>query len=391
LSVALHKLRTLIALDCFANYSPEWAPIGLKSGIPIADSVAKPMISVTRIFRLGIRLAVWATPHVKEWHRKRNLNVSEAERHMGSRNWSEAEKYLAAALCERRYSSKRRVGFLLDLERAQRKQSKLDQAEQTARTAIELAAQVGDHALRAKAMEGLVDVQITQQKYSDAEQTIREIASLEAAQSRPDRARLATCARKLGTALLKSGRNDEAFEAFQQAASLAEQAFGADHLETAQSLSQLGMLSRQHGNHGEAQRCLRRALEIHRATSGPESNATTEALYNLAASLEQSGDLAGAMSEYERVLALKDRQVGGNREEATEVQVHLAALYVKAGRIAPARELLMQAIATLERKGGPPLARALETFADVEERTGHTQEARQWRERAAEIAAAPVS
>ena len=51
----------------------------------------------------------------------------------------------------------------------------------------------------------------------------------------------------------------------------------------------------------------------------------------------------------------------------------------------------MQAIATLERKGGPQLARALETFAEVEERMGHTQEARQWRERAAEIAAAPVS
>jgi tetratricopeptide (TPR) repeat protein len=347
------------------------------------------MISITRIFRLGIRFAVWVTPHVKEWHRKRNLNVSEAERHLGSRNWSEAEKHLAAALIERRYSSKKRAGLMLDLEKAQRKQGKLDQAEQAARAAIELAA--GDHTLHSRAMEALVDVQISQEKYSDAEQTVREIATLEAGQSQPDRARLASCARKLGTALLKSGRKEEAFEAFQQAASLAEQAFGAKHVETAQSLSQLGMLSRQHGDHTEAQRCLRRALEIHQETSGPESNAATEALYNLAASLEQSGDLAGAVSEYERVLKLKDRQVGGDREEATDVQVHLAGLYVKAGRVAPARELLMQAIGTLERKGGPPLARAVETFADVEERMGHTEEAQQWRERAAEIGAAPVS
>ena len=349
------------------------------------------MISITRIFRLGIRFAVWVTPHVKEWHRKRNLNVSEAERHLGTRNWSEAEKHLSAALTERRYSSKKRVGFLLHLEKAQRMQGKLNQAEQTARAAIELAVASGGHALHAKAMEGLVDVQISQEKYSDAEQTIREIATLEAGQSQPDRARLATCARKLGTALLKSGRKEEAFEAFQQAATLAEQAFGANHVETAQSLSQLGMLSRQHGNHAEAQRCLRRALAIHQETSGPESNAATEALYNLAASLEQSGDLAGAVSEYERVLSLKARQVGGNREEATDVQVHLAALYLKGGRIAPARELLMQAIGTLERRGGPQLAHALETFADVEERMGHTEEAKQWRERAAEIGAAPVS
>jgi tetratricopeptide (TPR) repeat protein len=132
---------------------------------------------------------------------------------------------------------------------------------------------------------------------------------------------------------------------------------------------------------------LRRAADIHQSASGPESHAATEAIYNLAASLEQSGDVNGAVNEYERVLKLKDRQVGGNREEATEVQVQLAALYVKAGRIAPARELLMQAIATLERKGGPPLARALGTFADVEERMGRKEEARQWRERAEEISA----
>jgi tetratricopeptide (TPR) repeat protein len=363
----------------------------LKSGVGAADSAVRAMISITRIFRLGIRFAVWVTPHVKEWHRKRNLNVWEAARHLEARNWSEAEKHLSAALTERRYSLKKRTGFLLDLEKAQRKQGKLDQAEQTARAAIDMAGTSGDHALRSRAMEGLVDVQISQEKYSDAEQTIRQIASLEAGQAQPDRARLATCARKLGTALLKSGRKEEAFEAFQQAAILAEQAFGANHVETAQSLSQLGMLSRQHGDHAEAQRCLRRALEIHRETAGPESNAATEALYNLAASLEQSGDLAGAVSEYEKVLKLKDRQVGGDREEATEVQVHLAGLYLKAGRIAPARELLMQAIGTLERKGGPPLARALEVFADVEERMGRAEDARQWRERAAEIGATPVS
>jgi tetratricopeptide (TPR) repeat protein len=347
------------------------------------------MISVTRLFRLGIRFAVWATPHVKAWHRRLNLNVSEGQRHLESRNWSEAEKHLVAALTEKRHSSKRRIGLMLDLAKAQRKQAKLVDAEQSARAAMELAA--GDHALWSRAMEALVDVEISQEKFSDAEQTIREIATRESEQSKPDRARLATCARKLGTALLKSGRQEEAFEAFQQAASLAEQAFGANHVETAQSLSQLGMLSRQHGHHAEAQRCLRRAAEIHQSASGPESSAATEAIYNLAASLEQSGDFAGAASEFERVLKLKDRQVGGDREEATEVQVHLAGLYVKAGRIAPARELLMQAIGTLERKGGPRLARALEIFAEVEERMGHAEEARQWRERAAEIAGTPAS
>lgn len=345
--------------------------------------------TITRLFRLGIRFAVWATPHVKEWHRQRNLNASEAERHLASRNWSEAERHLTAALTERRYSSKKHIQFLLDLEKAQRRQGKLNEAEQTARKAIDLAA--GDHELHARSMTALVDVQLDQQKYSEAEHTIHEIASLESAQPRPDTARLAACARKLGTAFLKTGRQAEAFDALQQAATLSEQAFGANHEETARSLSELGALSRQRGDHAGAQRCLRRALEIHRAVSGQDSHQVTEALYNLAASLEESGDLNGAVSEYERVLALKDRQVGGNREEGTDVQVRLATLYVRAGRVAPARELLMQAVATLERKGGPRLAAALETFAEVEERMGRSEDARRWRERAAEIAATQSS
>ena len=148
------------------------------------------------------------------------------------------------------------------------------------------------------------------------------------------------------------------------------------------------MLSREHGDHSAAQQCLRRALDIHRVATGPDSHESTQALYHLATSLEESGDFDGAASEYERMLKLKDRQVGGNRQEATDVQVRLAALYVKAGRIAAARELLMNAIGTLERKGGPPLAQALEIFAEVEDRTGHPAEAKQWRERASEITTA---
>jgi len=43
------------------------------------------MISVIRLFRLGIRFAAWVTPHAKEWQRKRNLNLTEAERHLAAR------------------------------------------------------------------------------------------------------------------------------------------------------------------------------------------------------------------------------------------------------------------------------------------------------------------
>jgi tetratricopeptide (TPR) repeat protein len=344
-------------------------------------------MTVTRLFRLGIRIAAWATPRVKEWHRQRNLNLTEAERHVAARNWVDAEQHIVLALAERRHAPKRRLDLLLHLVHAQNRQGKLDQALQTAKIAVELAG--SDQSMRSRALVAWVDLQLDQKQYNEAAQTIREIETLEAAQATPDRARLAQCANKLGTALLHNGREDEAFTEFQKAAILSEQAFGPDHEQTAHSLAHLGMLSRHHGNHAEAQRCLRRALEIHSTASGPDSHESTQALYHLAASLEETGDYDGAVAEYERVLRLKERQVGGNRQEATDVQVRLAGLYVKAGRIGSARELLMQAIGVLERKGGPQLAQALTVFADVEDHMGHPDEAQQWRERAAEIAASP--
>ena len=349
------------------------------------------MFSVTRLFRLGIRFAAWATPHVKEWHRQRNLNVAEAERHISSRNWSEAENYLCLALNESRHSAKRRMELMLQLAETRRRQAKLDQAAETAQATGELAAQSHDQAMRSRALAALADVQLDQKKFAEAEQTIREVEAIENSRGGSDRALLAQCSQKLGTALLQTGRNEEAFAAFQQAATLSEQAFGPNHEQTARSLSQLGALHRQHGDHEEAQRSLRRALEIHRTASGAHSNESTEALYHLAASLEEAGDIQAATEEYERMLRLKERQVGGNRDETTAVQVRLAALSVTAGRIGAARELLTQAIGLLERKGGPLFAEALEVFADVEDHMGHPTEAKQWRERAAEIYAAKSS
>ncbi len=345
------------------------------------------MLSLTRIFRLSIRFAAWVTPHVKEWHRQRHLNRVEGERHLASRNWSEAEKHLNLALAERRHSPKRRFDLLLSLEKAYLRQRKLTEAEQTIRMAIEVAVQAKDHSLRSRGLDALVDVQLEQGKYPEAESTTGEIANLEAAQPKPDNARLATCARKLATALLNSGRDADAMEALERAAKLSEQAFGAEHVETANSLAELGMLYRQKGDHAGAQRHLRRALHIHRAVSGADSHEATRDLSHLAASLEESGDLDGAAGEYERVLALKERQVGGNPAEKADTQVRLAGLYLRAGRTSAARELLTSAVAALERKGGERAAQAMETLARAEEQAGRKEDAKRWRQKALDLAA----
>jgi tetratricopeptide (TPR) repeat protein len=341
------------------------------------------MISVTRIARLGVRLAAWATPHVKEWRRKRHENRVESERHLAARNWTEAEKHFILALAERRHSNKVRLDLLLGLTEAQRKQGKAAEAEKTSQLAIDLAASAKNKVLQSKALDGLVDLQLDQKKYAEAEATLGQIEALEGSLSSPDLKRLASSARKLGTALLNSGRTEEALKAFQRSTQLAEKNYGPDHVETANALTELGARYSENGNHTEAQKCLRRALEIHRKVSGADSTAATQDLFHLASSLEESGNAEGAAAEFEKYLAVKERQIGGDREQTAVTQSHLAAIYLRAGRTSAARELLIHAIGVL-RKKDERLEFALETMAAIEDLLNHPEEAQRLRDRAAE-------
>lgn len=338
-----------------------------------------------RLIRIAMAIAHWAEERVKEWWQERQFQITEGRRQLAARNWSEAEKHLSLALAERRHWKNKRCELLLDLERAQRRQGKLGEAEQTLQAAMTVAS---NRELRARAQDSLLELQLEQPRYSEAEQSISQILQAEKAESRPDGARVLKCYQKLGALRLKTGRDADAMEAFRWAAEQAERVYGPNHTETAQSLGELGALLRKQGDHAGAQQCLRRALEIYREASGLDSREATDGLYQLAASLEESGDLDGAAGEFERLLTLRARQVGVNPLQNAETQVRLAGLYLKARRTGPAKELLSHAISVLERNGGEPLAHALETLACAEEQSGRRDEAKHWREVASNLVTA---
>jgi tetratricopeptide (TPR) repeat protein len=347
------------------------------------------MVGIVRLFvalmRMAIRIGQWLEERVKEWWQERQFQITEGRRQLAVRNWAEAEKHLSFALAERRHSKNKRCELLLDVERAQRRQQKFAEAEQTLREAMAIAA---TRPLRTKALDALLELQLEQSRHADAEQSISQILQAEKAESRPDGARIAKCYQKLGALRLRTGRDSEAMEAFRWAAEQAERAFGPQHTETAQSLGELGSLLRRNGDHAEAQRCLRRALDIHREAAGLDSREATDGLYQLASSLEESGDLDGAASEFERLLALRARQVGVNPLQNAETEVRLAGLYLMSGRTGPAKELLNHAVSVLERNGGQPLAHALEVLAFAEEQSGRPDQAKHWREVASSLVSA---
>jgi hypothetical protein len=161
-------------------------------------------MSLLRLFRLGIRVAAWATPHVKKWHHERNMNHEEAKRHLDARNWTEAEKHLMLALGERRRSAKGRHELLVGLARAQRGQRKFLESEENLRQA---AVAGKDHSMYVRSSR-LIDWSWIKQ-VRRRQKTIEEIVRRESAQHKPDHARLAQCSRKLGWCFVISDRRAE--------------------------------------------------------------------------------------------------------------------------------------------------------------------------------------
>ncbi len=335
------------------------------------------MDPIFNAFRWSLQVAAWATPRVEAWSLERGMDRVEGERQLKARNYADAEKYLERALHEAdvQRHSVRRVQFRLELAEAQRRQGKLNEAEETVRQALELTARISNPSGYVQCLDALAEVYHDGGNYPAMEAVLQEGVRIEAAIPHPDPMRMARRIHRLGTARHKNGRSEDAIPALEKAVKLHEENSGEDHLDTANLLSELGAIYRAQENHEEAQRCLRRALRIHEGALGPTSDAALHDLHHLAGSLEASGDLEQAAHLYERMLQLKERIVGGDLDELAEMQFGVAGMYIGWSNYARARELLAEAIGTFKRKKGARLAVAHETLAYVNEFSGRYLEA----------------
>jgi tetratricopeptide (TPR) repeat protein len=335
--------------------------------------------------------------HASSWSLDRNVHRTEAHRFLRLGFYGDAERHLLEAVAEadlRRFSAAKRIRLRLDLAEAQRKQaaatgedsSRLTAAEQTARQAIALAAQVSDAEGYLQCLDVLTEIFADQRNWPGVEHTAAEALRLGAKQPHPDSMRMSRRAHQLGVARHWTGHPELAMQALEKALQLQEQFGGGEDLESARLLSQTGKIYRAQKEHAKAQECLQRALRIHRMKLGEASPEVFEDLHQLAGSLEESGDLEGAAQQYEQALLIKGRQIGiENLEPLGEMQFSLANLYIGWGTLSRARELLSEAIGTFRRAGGPRLAIAYETLAQVEENSGRHFSALRELEQAAKV------
>jgi tetratricopeptide (TPR) repeat protein len=332
---------------------------------------------------------VRAPRSLQGWSLDRNWNRVEALRHFKYGNYSEAERHLLIAVedaGEQWLSASKRVRLRLELADVQRRlalmgggtarqatasAAKLAEAEQTIRSAVFIAARASAGEAYAQCLDALTEVFGAQRNYPAMEKAAEEAIRLGVSLPHPDQLRMARRVHWLGIARYHNGRLAEAIPPLEKSLALHEENYGADHLITAEALSEVGRIYRARGDHEKAQECLRRSLRIHAAEYGPDSPQALDDLAALAGSYEDAGDLDAAAGEYERALLLKQRKLGvSNLEEVAEMQFSLANIYLGWANFARAQELLAECIGTFRRSGGPRLAVALETQAQLEERMG---------------------
>ena len=199
--------------------------------------------------RTLIQIASWATPHVRGWRRNRDFHRREAFRNLSCRNWPEAEGHFLAAMGDFRHSAHEMLDLVIGLKESQRKQGRLDDAERTSRSAIDIAVSMKNAGAHARALDALLDIYMDQGRYDEAEHTASLIERLERSRKNPDLGRIVGCTRKLACVLHQSKRKDQATAALEKANRYCQQVYGPKHIETAHSWAELGAIYREMSDH----------------------------------------------------------------------------------------------------------------------------------------------
>lgn len=317
-------------------------------------------------------------------------NQARGEREEGERLFEEsdyagAELHLAQAIVNSEHRQElpnQRISLRLELGEAQRRQFladgnllKLAAAEETVRSAYDLASRTNERELLMECLDTLGAIESDRGNLDEAARLLEEAGALEAKLKHSEPMLMARRQHRLGLLRKRQGRMQEAADLLAAAAAIHERVLGENHVSTAHRLSDLGALYHAMENHGEAQRCLRRSIRVHERQGGLESPEAVADLKMLTDSLEASGDIDAAAAQFERVLNLRLRTVGMDMDTVAEAQFELALRYRGWRRYSRARELLMEVVGTFKRTGGARLAAGYEALAQLEEDTGHYHEA----------------
>lgn len=272
-----------------------------------------------------------------------------------------------------------RAGAQLDLSRLRTEQSRLDEAETAARTALSLADTPGlEPALPAQARSQLGSVLYRQGRYAAAETLMIDAARVARAALGDAHVLTAETMQNLGAVRTALGRPDEAVTAYAEALAIYEQIYPPDHPEFAVTLSNLADAESNLGRHADALAHYERARDVIAASLGPTHVNWGLTTNGMAYSRWRLGDRAAADTLYREAIAVMAAGLGESHPWTAVTRTNLARVRLESGHADEAEALARRSLDDLGSAfpgGHVYTARPLLLLAEIALDRDHPEEA----------------
>jgi eukaryotic-like serine/threonine-protein kinase len=252
-----------------------------------------------------------------------------------------------------------------------------EQAEKLLREAVGLARTLPvDDILRSEALDGLANVLVELDKYSEAEQLCREALLIDRKRGPDQAGTLARTLDALGNAYFFSGDLPAAETAMKEALALHQKASGLRDASTAQAMNNLAMVYYQSGRYSEAEAMFQQALPVYRQVYAPEHPEVGVLLNNLGSSAFMAGRVAEAEPLLRQALAMDEKLLSPTHKDLVPPLNRLGMIDAYDGHMAEAHAEILRAekIARLPNQG-TLLDQVVLNVADLALRDGDTNRA----------------
>lgn len=282
-----------------------------------------------------------------------------------------------------------------DLANVLVRQDRYSEAEDLLRDSLAIQAKIAGEKSRSSdaTLNGLAAVLTSQGKHAEAEQIYRESLRAKETALGPEHLSVAASLSDLSAALLAQGRLVEAEGALRSALTVFETTLGREHPEYGRSLGKLAAVLVHQGKSAEAETILRDSITVLETSLGHEHPDVILLSRNLSLSLADQGRNVEAEAILRDTIHRLGKNLGREHPEYGRSSYALARVLSAQGKYAEAESLLYEVKGLYETNLGsdhPDLVPVLGNLAMVEAEQGRTLKAIRLLERALEIGRASL-
>ncbi len=189
--------------------------------------------------------------------------------------------------------------------------------------------------------------------YREAREQLEQAWALVEESGETDEINAAQTVRSLGLTVGMLGDLDTARSYHERALKIFERHFGSRHPTVALALESLGNLARKQGRYDDALAFDRRVLAIREEFLGPDHTDVALALNNLGVELSELDRYDEARAVYERALAIWQKHLRPGHPDLANALVNLGEVAAASGDLADAQDYFERALALLDDALGP--------------------------------------